>query len=347
MEDQHAEMKGDDPKTSTTEKHTQCSSCGNDASRACTACRVHVYCNAACQAADWKVHKRICAFEKILRDMMEDVCINKMPNDNVLYAQTEALWMSAPEWGCLVKANRAFMEGKLHCTPYHMGPIFPETKADLADFLFLHDYGIITTDSQAWMQEEVKQGSFWIQERQRPYVCLSFPTQHPKFSEDNAFRFVQALYKFAEKNSAVPVIIWNTYQHPQSAKFVRTKAQLLEWKTNIHDVQGWDFCPITQWRRGVTLEDLEMAEWEVETHLGLDPDDPGLIDAFCDGPDYRSSKRYPGSKSADPVAVSITTQSWDADWQDLMFVVEQAMKEADLRPVFRTRKMDSPDRLGY
>jgi hypothetical protein len=224
------------------------------------------------------------------------------------------------------------MEGKLHYTPYHIGPIFIETKEHLNDFLFLHDCerylllqtlraltmaidGIITTCSQAWKREgPVKSASkghekhFWLEKRQRPYIELSIPTQHPKFSEDGAFRFVKALYNNTKNDSLVPLIIWNTYQHLESTK-PRTKARFLKWKTNIHEIQDGDLCHVTQSRRAATLEDLGGADWEVETHLGIGADDPGLIDAFCDGPEYGRSERFPASTSADPVGVDITTQS--------------------------------------
>jgi hypothetical protein len=41
-------------------RNKHCSSCGELATMRCSECRVHVYCNAKCQKADWIEHKKTC-----------------------------------------------------------------------------------------------------------------------------------------------------------------------------------------------------------------------------------------------------------------------------------------------
>jgi hypothetical protein len=96
MPNQDSKTKGDKLKISTMERHTRCSTCGRDASNMCNACQMHVYCNAACQKADWKEHKQVCAFEKELSSMMEDARSGKTLDHNGLDVRTKALWMLAP-----------------------------------------------------------------------------------------------------------------------------------------------------------------------------------------------------------------------------------------------------------
>lgn len=60
--------------------------------------------------------------------------------NQALMARTKKLWQLAPNWECVLKANRCFMAGELSYSPGSCGrSIVEETITFFDDFMFLHD----------------------------------------------------------------------------------------------------------------------------------------------------------------------------------------------------------------
>lgn len=62
-------------------------------------------------------------------------------------------WQSAKTYADLIRANCAFLRGELSSTPYHLGPIDPETVPLVSNLLALHSYGILTYCGQPARRE--------------------------------------------------------------------------------------------------------------------------------------------------------------------------------------------------
>lgn len=164
IDEQHAEQNSN-PSTGTDVRYTQCSSCGRDATMACSTCRLnnpqllpcsHVYCDVACQSCDQFMRKEVRESEQALWDRREDARINRklQTNDDRAYRGIKELWCFAPDWSCLIKVNRAFLQKQLLWVPCDVGRTPPSNAKDLTgldhpidiidsateeDLLFLHD----------------------------------------------------------------------------------------------------------------------------------------------------------------------------------------------------------------
>lgn len=62
-------------------------------------------------------------------------------------------WRSAKTYADLIQANCAFLRGELPQTPYHLGPIAPETIPLTGGLLELHGRGVLTTCGQPALRE--------------------------------------------------------------------------------------------------------------------------------------------------------------------------------------------------
>ncbi len=83
-----------------------------------------------------------------------------------ILAQNNCLWRAAGKYSKLLNLNRKYIDGKLLSTPYHEEPFDEEEwKPGL---LSLHDYGLLTTDSQS-----SKHG--WVETWNRPFLEFLLP----------------------------------------------------------------------------------------------------------------------------------------------------------------------------
>lgn len=178
--------------------------------------------------------------------------------------------------------------------------------------------------------------------RQKPYLRFFLPTEHPFLSADKVFRFIQALQNIPTTEDVIQFFIWNFYWrlHP----FSSIKAWCLEWESSIDQAREVDTI---QYRKTDLYKSIKDSPWKLISHYGSRLDNTFLIDAFRKEPGHWSPENFPGSQRADPILVEITTQSWEAEWGHLMHVIERAMREADLQPVFQTWQKNVPDRLGH
>ncbi|GAB1736906.1 hypothetical protein NU219Hw_g8931t1 [Hortaea werneckii] len=91
-------------------------------------------------------------------------------------------WKSAESFQELLDFNRKFLRGESKRSCYHRGPIFNETVALVPGLLRLHDYGMLTVESQpsedtapTWENCPCCHFEGWFQNQQRPYLVFVLP----------------------------------------------------------------------------------------------------------------------------------------------------------------------------
>ena len=106
-------------------------------------------------------------------------------------------WYALQSYSGALSLNRLFLRGQRNCSIYHWGPLDPESGALVSGLFSLHDYGLLTYESQPF---EIKPqfiergGGWWSQRRQRPYLSFLLPQNDriPKNSIENFCTFLLA-----------------------------------------------------------------------------------------------------------------------------------------------------------
>ncbi|RMY00723.1 hypothetical protein D0867_11644 [Hortaea werneckii] len=105
-------------------------------------------------------------------------------------------WKSAEYFQELLDLNRKFLRGESKRSCYHRGHIFNETIALVPGLLRLHDYGMLTMESQPGTAPTPTtvtcpccSDERWIEIQQRPYLMFTLP-YHDKVPEDVVRRFL-------------------------------------------------------------------------------------------------------------------------------------------------------------
>lgn len=109
-------------------------------------------------------------------------------------------WRTAEDWEGFINLNRAFLRGESKLSCYHMGPTFEETD-ELAPILIrLHDYGILTFESQPTgvrgpYEENCSccKNHQFVQKVQRPFVSFMLPQHSHEMSKDALSKFLVQL----------------------------------------------------------------------------------------------------------------------------------------------------------
>lgn len=89
-------------------------------------------------------------------------------------------WRLMKDYAAGIDLNRRFIKGESNCTIYHCGPLDAESENLKSSLLNLHDYGILTHESQPFnkriraVREPWKDG-WWIQQHQRPFLTFLLP----------------------------------------------------------------------------------------------------------------------------------------------------------------------------
>ena len=89
------------------------------------------------------------------------------------------LWAQATDWRHLLHYNLAYIQGQVDCSPsYPSEPIHPETARLVPGLKRLHEYGLLTTDSQPFDDTRQATGKRkeWKQTVQRAYLWVLVPT---------------------------------------------------------------------------------------------------------------------------------------------------------------------------
>lgn len=74
--------------------------------------------------------------------------------------------------------NKLYIMGHISTTPYHVGPLDEETLGMREDLLILHDFQLLTVNSQPY-EHTIKRSRFigggWEELQQRPYLIFTMP----------------------------------------------------------------------------------------------------------------------------------------------------------------------------
>lgn len=109
-------------------------------------------------------------------------------------------WTAAEDWSDFLQLNRAFLSGEAKLSCYHLGPIIPETEPLVPGLLRLHDYGLLTHESQP---SETK-GPFtdtcpccddesYVETHQRPFLSFIMPYDCEAIPQECVRRFLVEL----------------------------------------------------------------------------------------------------------------------------------------------------------
>ena len=109
-------------------------------------------------------------------------------------------WRAAEAWKDFMDLNRAFLRGESRLTPYHLGPIYEETNDLVPTLIRLHDYGILTFQSQPAMNRGPYEHScpccddvLVAKEQQRSFVSLALPQNSHAIPRDTLSNFLVEL----------------------------------------------------------------------------------------------------------------------------------------------------------
>ena len=106
-------------------------------------------------------------------------------------------WDNAADYADLLDLNRQFLRGELGFTCYHMGPIYSETQPMVPGLLRLHDFGILTLESQPSKTvgptyEECKccEDTYWQRTQHRAFITFLLPRSEDWVSVAELERFL-------------------------------------------------------------------------------------------------------------------------------------------------------------
>lgn len=84
----------------------------------------------------------------------------------------EKPWKAAKDFSEILNLNRKFLLGEISQTPYHGGPVDDETLPLIKGLLELHDFGLLTEDSQPFEHLCGRDENDYFEYEQRPYVSF-------------------------------------------------------------------------------------------------------------------------------------------------------------------------------
>ena len=107
-------------------------------------------------------------------------------------------WYEANDFDDLLRLNRAFLRGESEFTLYHAGPIFVETTPMVPGLLRLHDYGMLTWQSQPWeIRDPFKCGCCmdrgWVQVEQISFISFLLPQSDDRIPKETLKAFLVEL----------------------------------------------------------------------------------------------------------------------------------------------------------
>ncbi|KAI7009809.1 hypothetical protein D0867_07959 [Hortaea werneckii] len=224
-------------------------------------------------------------------------------------------WRLAESFQELLDLNRKFLRGESKRSCYHSAPIFDETVALVPGLLRLHDYGMLTMESQpgtapppTWTKCPCCSDERWVQTQQRPFLMFIIPF-HDKVPEEVIRRFLVEL-----------LIDDNFYAHvwrdegscrwEKCRKKIRTASSFpQEWATHTR-------------KEAEKKEDLASAELRHQQ----------LLDLQC-GCETTIFKTYDNvMEDANPLLVRVLAKSWEET--DLQALVENAAIRAGVQPLY-------------
>ncbi|RMZ23527.1 hypothetical protein D0859_12442 [Hortaea werneckii] len=227
----------------------------------------------------------------------------------------ELEWMSAKSFQELLDLNRKFLrcESKRSC--YHRGPIFNETIALVPGLLRLHDYGMLTVESQpsqdtapTWENCPCCPFEGWFQNQQRPYLIFILP-YHDKIPKKAVRRFLVEL-----------LIDDDFYAH------VWRDGGSCRWGNCRKDVRTASSFP-QDWTTNIRKQAKEKDGVASATPFPAQRLD---LQCGCQADVFRTHEKV--MEKTSPLLVRVLAKSWEET--DLQALVENAAIRAGVQPLY-------------
>lgn len=243
--------------------------------------------------------KRLLELQRRMAAPRETPVVNNAVDDES-YNAVQQEWQASKSYSAALRLSRLSINGERNCSIHHLGPLDPESKGLVAGLLEVHDYGMLTHNSQPFerLRPEIMQqgGGFWAQARQRPYLSFLIPQRDriPKKSAD----------KFCDLLMAHPKIVTRI---TEAGKPMRT---------NLEESHA-----VSVERAALTIKELYAEPWSGVTHLH-----PWDIIEHQDW-------HVEAITRAEPLDVAIAARSWGED-VDLIALVKDVAKAAGFGPLY-------------
>ncbi|RMZ10496.1 hypothetical protein D0862_03238 [Hortaea werneckii] len=224
-------------------------------------------------------------------------------------------WRSASSFQELLDFNRKFLRGESKRSCYHRGPIFNETIALVPGLLRLHDYGMLTMESQPGTAPTPTRiecpccsDERWVQIQQRPYLMLILP-YHDKIPKEVVRRFLVELLI----DDDFYAHIWRdegSCRWRSCRKNIRTASSFpQDWATHKS-------------KEAEKKEDLASAELNHQQRLDLQ--------CGCETDIFATYDNV--MEDTSPLLVRVLAKSWEET--DLQALVENAAIRAGVQPLY-------------
>ncbi|KAI7548686.1 hypothetical protein KC343_g14115 [Hortaea werneckii] len=224
-------------------------------------------------------------------------------------------WKSAKSFQELLDLNRKFLRRESNRSCYHDGPIFDETIALVPGLLRLHDYGMLTVESQpsedtapTWEDCPCCPFEGWFQNQQRPYLVFILP-YHDKIPKEVVRRFLVEL-----------LIDDDFYAH------VWRDGGSCRWDSCRKDVRTASSFP-QDWTTNIRKQAKEKDGVASATPFPAQRLD---LQCGCQADVFRTHEKV--MEKASPLLVRVLAKSWEET--DLQALVENAAIRAGVQPLY-------------
>ena len=101
--------------------------------------------------------------EEQIDESQEDMCLTE--------------WEAMDSYAASIRFKRLFINRQRQLTPYHLGPLEPESQTFVSELLDFHDFRLLTQPFMDKGSEYIKTevGDWWYHTRQRPYNSFVIP----------------------------------------------------------------------------------------------------------------------------------------------------------------------------
>jgi len=157
-------------------------------------------------------------------------------------------WQTLSSWDSALRLNCLFLNGQRQSTVYHGGPVDPETPSLIPNLSGLHDYGVLTHNSQpfeASIPFNRSGGGWWTQTHSRPYLSFLLP-QNDRIEPKVLERFCALLLS-----------------HPRIVTAIDRRGQSLQPRTNLLEQHI-----VTKGRDALSFRELAAEPYRIYTRLG-------------------------------------------------------------------------------
>ncbi|KAK4902078.1 methylenetetrahydrofolate reductase (NAD(P)H) met13 [Elasticomyces elasticus] len=220
-------------------------------------------------------------------------------------------WRYARSYADILDLNRAYLRGQVEICPYFFGPVYGETLPALPTLLRLHDYGMLSIDSQPartiapnWDQCHCCDEWWWFQSRQRAYLTFMIPKNKDLINPAELLRFIVHLTTDSRIYASVEDGKSGCTGLPQ------------KWSTHKK-------------KKARTAEAIDHAEAHYEQRLVLD----AKLASELAGRHLFLFNETGALETAELFTVNVLARGWGE--MDLPAVVEQAAIASGLKPAFQ------------